>query len=123
MFWRNCPNPAWFQNIAARIDRLDGRLDRLERKIDKLFSILTQVEREVNMAYEAELAALAAQAKANEDQEDSAVAVLAKLADIIAALKTTQTDPATAKAITDLAASLKTHADPLGAAIAASPQS
>lgn len=115
MFWCNCSG-ADVRNIAAR-------LDRIERKIDRLAITTDQTKRELHMAYEAELAALAAQAKANEDQEDSAVQVLGKLADIIAALKTTQTDPATAKAITDLAASLKAHADPLGEAIAASPQS
>lgn len=109
--------------MDAKLDKLDRRLERIEPKIDMLGTLTTAIAKELHMAYEAEIAALTAQAKANEDAEDSAGQTLAKLSDIIAALKTSQTDPATAKAITDLAAQLKAHADPLAAAIVAAPQS
>ncbi len=55
--------------------------------------------------------------------EDSAEAAFTRLAALILSLKDSQTDPATAKRITDAAAALKAKADALAAAVAASPTS
>jgi ATP/maltotriose-dependent transcriptional regulator MalT len=102
---------------------LNAQIDRIENKLDVIIKDLTRMEKAAMAQYDAELTALEAQAKANEDIEDSATATLAAVSQLVAALKTGQTDPATAARITALAEALKGHSDPLGAAVAATPTS
>jgi hypothetical protein len=76
-------------------------------------------------AIDDELTALAAQVTANDDTEDSATIVIngiaAKIAAAVAAATAAGATPAQLAQITALQASLKSHADPLAAAVVANP--
>lgn len=100
-------------------NNLVARLARIEQQQAEILRVLQRTEREVIVAYEAELAAAEAAAKANSDAEDSAEALFKTLADLVAALKAAGTDPATAKRITDLTAALNARAAQLAAAVVA----
>jgi hypothetical protein len=92
-----------------------GVLDLLTKAVSgiaKVNETLKQVLKE-QTKMSAELDALTAQVKINTDVEESAIVLINGLAAQILALKT---DPV---ALTALAASLKTEADSLGAAVAA----
>ena len=97
----------------------ESQADRIEGTVNEILRVLHRIEREVLVAYEAELTAAEAAAKANSDAEDSAATLLKTLSDLVAALKAAGTDPATAKRITDLAAALQARADALAASVVA----
>lgn len=67
----------------------------------------------------AEFDALVAQATANESAEDAAATLIGQIAQKVSDLTAQLADSPTKQALTDLAAQLKTHADALGAAVAA----
>ena len=90
----------------------------VDYKLDEILRVLHRIEREVLVAYEAELTAAEAAAKANSDIDDSVEGVLAAVTALIAGLKNSQTDPATAKRITDLAAAVTARSAQLAAAAA-----
>jgi hexokinase len=104
--------PVWFYDLEAR-------LSRIEHNQHVIMRVLLRTESEVIMAYEAELAAAEAAAKANDDAEDAAEGLFSKLAEIIAALKAGNTDPATAARIQSLADALTARAAQLSAAVVA----
>jgi hypothetical protein len=97
------------------------KLDRIEFKLDNILQELLRTERIVKMAYEAELGAAEAAAKQNSDIDDSVEQILRTVTDLVSSLKTQQTDPATAKRISDLAASLTARASQLASAAASVP--
>jgi hypothetical protein len=99
------------------------KLDRIELKLDRLTQQLLQTQRTVNMAYEAELDAAEAAAKQNSDTDDSVEQILKTVTDPVASLKTQQTDSATAKRISDLAAALTARSSQLATAAASVPTS
>lgn len=99
------------------------KLDRISAQLSRMEQILLRTEQEVLVAYEAELDAAEAAAKANSDVDDSVEQILVQVAALVAALKTGQTDPATAKRITDLAAAIKARSEQLGTAAANVPTS
>jgi signal transduction histidine kinase len=101
----------WQKDVIARLTRIEHNQHRIMRE-------LLAIKGDVEMAYEQELDAAEAAAKANNDIDDSVEQILLKVTDLIAALKTQQTDPATAKRITDLAAAVKGRAERLGTAAA-----
>ena len=70
------------------------------------------------MSYETELDAAEAAAKSNSDIDDSVEQILLKVTDLVNSLKGAQTDPATAKRITDLGTALAARAAQLGTAAA-----
>jgi hypothetical protein len=80
-----------------------------------------QTERAIKVAYEAELDAAEAAAKANSDTDDSVEQLLVQVTALIASLKTGTTDPATAKRITDLAEALTARSARLATAAATVP--
>ncbi len=104
-------------------DDTTARLTRIEQKLDSLMRVLSRTEKEVLVAYETELAAAEAAAKANSDIDDSVEQILITVTQLVADLKTAGTDPATAKRITDLAGSLQARAAQLAAAAASVPTS
>ena len=106
---------ALFRDLA----HIDKKLDAIVGNQDRILAILKRMEGEILMAYEAELTAAEAAAKANSDAEDSAEGLLTSLNALIATLKTAQTDPATAKRITDLAAAITARTAQLAAAVVA----
>ena len=97
----------------------ESQSDRIERKLDRALDLLHTILKDVIMAYEAELTAAEAAAKANSDAEDSAEGLLTSLNALIATLKTAQTDPVTAKRITDLTAAITARTAQLAAAVVA----
>ena len=101
----------WWDDVTAR-------LARIEQKQDALMRVLLRTESEVLVAYEQELTALEAAAKQNSDTDDSVEQILVGVSQLVAALKSNQTDPATAKRITDLAAALTARSAQLGTAAA-----
>jgi hexokinase len=105
----------WGDNL----DRIEHKLDRVLWKLNQVQQVLERTEREVLVAYEAELAAAEAAAKANSDAEDSAEGLFKQLADIIALLKQGTSDPATAARIQALADSINARAAQLAAAVVA----
>lgn len=105
---------SWWSDTTAR-------LSRIEQKQDALMRVLLRTEGEVIVAYEAELDAAEAAAKQNSDTDDSVEQILVTVTALVAGLKNAQTDPATAKRITDLAAALTARAAQLGTAAAAVP--
>jgi hypothetical protein len=107
--------------LRQDVKDLAAQVARLQWFAHETLRVLLRTEGEVLMAYEQELADAEAEAKANSDQEDSAASVLKVLADLVASLKTGQTDPATAKRITDLTAAIRAGKEKLAAAIAATP--
>lgn len=97
------------------------QFNRIEAKIDRLMQELLQTERAIHVAYEAELDAAEAAAKANSDTDDSVEQILVAVTALVANLKTAGTDPATAKRITDLAAALTARSSQLATAAATVP--
>lgn len=93
---------------------------RLRNIDEKLDLILTNQEMIMSLETEA-LDKLEASTAAINGAEDSAEAAFTRLADMIAALKTQTTDPATAARITAAADALRARADKLAAAVAATP--
>ncbi len=119
---------AWW--YPSQLDRIEMQVTLLAAKLDAVIyqgaasaTELTKLENMVKMAYEAELAAAEAAAKANSDTDDSVEQILKVVTDLVANLKTGTTDPATAKRITDLAAALTARSAQLAAAAAAVPTS
>jgi len=100
-------------------EELAAQLARIERNQHIIMRVLMRMESEIIMAFEAELAAAEAAAKANSDAEDAAEGLFTKLAEIIAALKAANTDPATAARIQSLADALTARAAQLSAAVVA----
>jgi len=110
---------SWFYSWGD----LQAQLNRIEASLAWLKAELVQTERAIKVAYEAELAAAEAAAKANSDTDDSVEQILKVVTDLVASLKTGQTDPATAKRISDLAAALTARSAQLAAAAATVPTS
>jgi hypothetical protein len=104
-------------------DDLVVQLARIEHNQHWIMRELLKTERAVQMAYEAELDAAEAAAKQNADTDDSVEQILKTVTDLVASLKTQQTDPATAKRISDLAAALTARASQLATAAATVPTS
>jgi hypothetical protein len=113
----------WYswRDFQAQFNRLETRTIRIEAKVDALMLELLKTERAIQVAYEAELDAAEAAAKQNSDTDDSVEQILVAVTALVASLKTTGTDPATAKRITDLAAALTARSAQLATAAAAVP--
>jgi hypothetical protein len=97
---------------------LAAQLARIEQNQHWIMRELLQTERDIKVAYEAELDAAEAAAKANADTDDSVEQILVAVTALVAGLKTGQTDPATAKRITDLAGALTARSSRLATAAA-----
>lgn len=95
--------PPWAAELISKVDQL---LNNTE--------IIMSLETEALDKLEASTAAI-------NGAEDSAEAAFTRLADMIAALKTNTTDPATAARITAASDALRARADKLAAAVAATP--
>lgn len=95
------------------------RLQRIEAGIFVLMRRTKRMEHEIMSAISDVLDQAEANAKAESDAEDAAIALLVTLSKAIADLKAAGTDPATVARIQALADGLKAKADALGAAIVA----
>lgn len=98
------------QALSLLVD-IQRRLIRIEAKENWIMSAVTDA-----------LDDLEANTKAIDGAEDSAEAAFTRIAAMIADLKNSQTDPATAARIQAVSDELKARAAKLGAAVAASPQ-
>lgn len=94
-----------------------GLLDEMSRKLDL---VLNNTETIMSLETEA-LDKLEASTALINGAEDSAEAAFTRLADMIAGLKNSQTDPATAARITAASDALRARAEKLAAAVAATP--
>lgn len=93
------------------------RLEDIHCKLDKLFAQGVKIMADVATA----LNDLETQTAAIDGAEDSAEAAFTRLAQMIADLKTSSTDPATAARIQAAADALRARAAKLAAAVAATP--
>ncbi len=106
-----------YLHIVQGSSEVLARLDVMSQKMD----LILQKENQIMSAETDALDKLEANTAAISGAEDSAEAAFLRLADMIAALKTSTTDPATAARITAASDALKAKADALAAAVAATP--
>lgn len=96
-----------------------GHIEQMLKAVLKKIDLLILGEEIIMTELTDQLDAAEANAKANSDAEDSAMALLIKLSDMIKALGTGSTDPALVARVKALSDGLRAKADALAAAVVA----